>query len=184
VENLNRGKYFYCSLFYLITIYGCANSFPYQISSPAPIHSTSPASMSKEYVSGEVVGTDRQSLILNTFNHLPMVIVFAQDTCTTCRAETLEFRDSLAARTREPSQIKLVTILVGATADDAVDWKETNQVPWTVAIDGGDLLFRRYCGGGKVPCTLVQLPDKGIVLQKVGASSVAEIKEITGDWEK
>jgi hypothetical protein len=163
---------------------GCAKRFPYQVSAPAQKKSTAPSAATKKFVSGTVIGTDGKPVNLSDYTSQPIVVIFAQDTCTTCLAETEEFRDSLSERTHEPAKVKVVSILVGAALDDAIDWKNLHSVPWTVTVDTGDPLFRSYCADGKVPCTVVQLPEQGIVFKRVGASSLAEITKLTGNWEK
>lgn len=163
----------------LIGLPGCAKGFNYEISPP----NQGVAVAKKEFFSGTVTSTDRSVVDLASYKGLPLIVIFAQDTCTVCHEEVQEFIRSLADHTREPSKVKLLNILVGAAIEDAADWKDTNTVPWTVAVDTGDSLFTRYCGGGKVPCTVVQLPKDGIVHKKVGANTSSEIKAITGDWE-
>lgn len=134
--------------------------------------------------SGATYLTGRLSTLdLDSLRDRPLVLVFASDTCDICLAEAEEFRDSLKVAANPPTKVTLVTAMVGAVSDDALVWKEDNRIPWTVAIDENLDLFKQYCGGSTVPCTLVQLPGKGIVFRQIGAVHVKDLQKLTGPWE-
>ena len=133
-------------------------------------------------------GTD---LSLGAYSDLPLVLVFAQDTCVVCHGETDAILSALKTPTRGPTAIHLVTVLVGADQGIASDWKNGvdnpwtagASIPWEVAYQADDSLFRSLCPTQKVPCSVIQLPDQGVVFQKTGAAEPEVLKAVTGAWD-
>lgn len=126
--------------------------------------------------SGEVISFD-------ALKSKPLVLIFASDTCDICLKETRLLINHLEGD-KVPAQIGLITLLLGATRQDAIDWQTANEVPWTVAPEGDLSLYRKYCSKGTVPCLVVQTPSSGIVLTHSGELSVEEIVKLTGPWEE
>ncbi len=143
-----------------------------------------------ENLRGAFLGLDGQSQSLENDNGKPTVLVFAQFFCEECILESEHFRDSLADPMVAPSRINLITILVGDrqtdlnnSLADAADFKRIYALPWTVGADPQAELFPLYCPENLTPCTVVQIPGRGIVMRKVGLSSRSEIETYTGAWE-
>ena len=135
-----------------------------------------PAPVTAGFVEGSLPLAGGGRVELETLRDRPLVLVFASDTCDVCLEETRAFRRDLAGN----DALRIVTALVGAVPEDALEWKRTHDVPWNVGYDTTLDLFRAYCPGDTVPCTLVQLPQKGLVYRHVGLTTVEEIRKQTG----
>lgn len=113
------------------------------------------------------------------------VVFFASDTCQVCAQEAEIFRDEINSRGGIPSNVDLLTIVVGAFAEDAADWKDIYDVPWKVGFQAPEenaSLLRQYCPAVQTPCTVVYRPDQGVIFAKNGEVSPAQIQALTGDW--
>lgn len=119
---------------------------------------------------------------------VPSVVYFVSDTCTTCAAEA----DALVSYLKEkslvpaPTNVKITSIVVGATKEDAQDWSEAHSVSWTVGYQTPDQnasLLRQYCPLIQTPCVVVSTPQKGVVFAKIGAVKIEEIISETGEWK-
>jgi hypothetical protein len=160
---------------------GCASRLGYQVS-PARTHAAPPALAQAHRLDGRVGAIDGSWLELGDFSDRPAVLVFSQDTCAVCGHEADTLRDALAPAAQAPTNIHLITILVGAVAQDAQDWKQEHRVPWTVATDPDASVFAQYCVGTTVPCNVVFLPGQGIVLSRNAAMTPDDLKALTGPW--
>ncbi len=117
-----------------------------------------------------------------------LVLIFAQDTCTTCAAEA----DEISAKINElgalPSNVEVVTFMVGLTGEfaqeDAQDWKKIRKAQWTVGVQKDEQnLFRKYFGSSStVPSILIQ-KNKQVIFRHVGALGIEKLEEMTGVWE-
>ncbi|MBF0360940.1 MAG: hypothetical protein HQK49_08005 [Oligoflexia bacterium] len=127
--------------------------------------------------------TGAEVTITNKDDGLPVVMIFAQETCSSCSHEVSEILASLKHPDSNPSKIHLFTILVGAVAEDAQNWKQSKEVPWRVGIDEDASIMRNYCPLDTVPCIVVHTSTKGIVLRHHGIYSIFDLKKLTGEWE-
>lgn len=137
----------------------------------------------KEFLAGKLRVGD-QTVDLGGLTSKPLVLLFASDTCEICLAESLAIRRSLPDPTKAPTRVGLFTAIVAVGSSDAFAWKKENKIPWPVGHDEKLELFKKWCGGGSVPCTIVQMPDRGIVLRHKGELSTAEIQKLIGPWEE
>ncbi len=117
-------------------------------------------------LSGVVSLSDGRSIDLRASRGTPRLLVFAQEFCEVCLEETAAFREAYPQV--EARDIELVTVLVGSPREDAVAWKDEHQVPWDVGYDPGLRLKNRLCPNAGTPCSLLELPGRGVVLKRVG----------------
>ena len=136
-----------------------------------------------EFLDGDIVLVTGESIQLKELRDQPVVLVFSLPTCISCVAESKEMVQSLEHPEKNPSKIHLITVLAGADQEEALAWKESNQIPWNIAYEEDGKLFRRYCPDFKVPCSYIQLPDKGLILSHTGSLSPQALKKLTGPWE-
>jgi hypothetical protein len=168
----------------------CASRVPYDLSppkaalAPLPIPSRGVTSSAPAPLVGSFLTTEKKTIDLSMETEKPVVLIFSQDTCTTCAAEADSLKKSLRHPQENPKSVNVFTVLVGAVAEDAVDWKSFHGIPWTVGIDPDSKLFRQYCNPLTVPCILVYLENQGIALQKNGITDFSELVSITGPWEE
>ncbi|MCB0405421.1 MAG: hypothetical protein KDD51_11600 [Bdellovibrionales bacterium] len=127
-----------------------------------------------------------QPLDLRELRDKPVVLVFAEETCLTCLKEAKGFLSHLNAQLNgeAPRSVHLVHVLVGI--DDpwfAEEWKRSTGIVWPVAYESGVELKNQLCGKGPLPCTLVQLPGKGLGDPHIGFVTPEELMKTTGKWE-
>jgi hypothetical protein len=162
-----------------LLVSACGSRLPYQVSAPQ-LHG---AQSAPPALSGTFLTTDLATVDLSREGARPVVLIFSQDTCAACGQEADALRAALRHPTLVPANAGVYSILVGAVLDDAADWKSAHSVPWTVGMDPDNVLFKRYCATLTVPCSVVYLPGRGIVLQRNGGASLADFENLTGDWE-
>lgn len=109
------------------------------------------------------------------------VLMFVSETCSVCREETEALVHDRANR-GTPTNAAFYSVVVGSIAEDADDWRQGLGVNWTVGLDPGDALFRRYCPGLQTPCTVLRNPDSGTLTALTGRHSIAEWERLTGPW--
>ncbi len=123
-------------------------------------------------ISGVVALTDGSTIDLAESDTDPLLVIFAQETCDVCRAETVEFKasfDEVSAK-----NLRIITVLVGSILEDAADWKSASnwedgaEVPWNVGYESSPQLFTQLCPNSGTPCSLLQLPGKGVILKHSG----------------
>ncbi len=170
---------FSLSLLLSILLLGCAKNLPTEIAAGLPVGGNKPAG-EKTYLQGSFETTEAANITLNEQIQKPMVLIFSQDTCLICRAETKMLVEKFQAGL--PQNVDIYTILVGTILEDALDFKEELKIPWPVGFQSGDVFFKAYCPGLKVPCVIVQTPAEGYVFQKTGEFSVTELEKHTGTW--
>ena len=80
-----------------------------------------------------------------------------------------------------PTKINLYSIVAFSEQLDAQDWVEALKPVWKVGYDVDGSVFKKYCQH-TTPCTVVNLPDQGIVLRHTGLTTIEELKQYTGEW--
>src|SRR5690606_4424881 len=130
-----------------------------------------------------ILVTPSGSVNLKDDGGLPTVLAFGSTMCSSCNEEAQAFRDHLKDKTRGPTKIRLLTVLVGATAGSVDRWKQRYQIPWTVAYDTDASVFKQFCEEDTVPCLIIHLPDQGVVLREHGIVEMERIVNLTGPWE-
>lgn len=109
------------------------------------------------------------------------VLMFVSETCSVCREETETLVKDRASR-GVPTNAAFYSIVVGSIAEDASDWRRGLGVSWTVGLDPGDALFRRYCPGLQTPCTILRNPTQGTLTALTGRHAIADWESLTGSW--
>ena len=179
METLNRLKTTLLLLVLTLGSFGCAKNLPTTVSSGRPHSPLDPTALKDT-----VVGLADERIDLSTYQDMPLVVVFAYDQCEGCAVETEELLASLKNRTVAPENVRIVTIMAHVYPEDAQTWQAIHKVPWTVALDPGDALFDKFCPSGQTPCTIIQMPGRGIVFRKEDVSTAAELEAVTGPWEE
>ena len=162
------------------TSLACGSKADYLVHQPPP---TTPPGL-KQFISGNLIATDDRTIDLSKDDGLPLVLIFSNDSCSTCAAEAEDIKKTLRIPTQGPTKIHLYTLLNGAIKADAVYWKNIHQIPWDVGYDENSTLFMKYCPDHtQIPCTLVQVPGQGVLLVHQGQTKIATIVSLTGPWE-
>ena len=115
----------------------------------------------------------------------PRIFIFATELCSTCQSEHRALRDIMAAHAGAlPSNVDIYTIMVDAVdSADATGFKLATGIQWNPYYQTGDALKKSLCGEMAVyPCVVIELPIRGIVLQKIGEVSATELQSQTGAW--
>jgi hypothetical protein len=123
-------------------------------------------------------------LELEELSARPTILVFGQDLCAVCGHEADALVASLSVAGLEPSRVRLVSILVGASPEDARDWKADHRVPWSVGMDPDSTVFASYCAERTVPCNVVFVPGQGIVMNQNSPTTPEELRLLTGPWDE
>ncbi len=146
---------------------------------PTPGQSTAPA----DFLSGDVTLSDGSVVKLDELKSKPLVLVFAAEFCSVCKAEHERIIASLSNPAVESHKVKFLTLVVAMTPEDAQFWKEDRQVPWSVGADENLEMIDRFCGVRQTPCMVIQTPERGIVLKRRGEVSLDDIRQaVGGDW--
>ena len=168
----------------------CGSGLPTVLSRPEPVAPASdsenpkpgPGGESKTFVSGTFQSLAGNLVDLSVRSKAARVLMFSQDTCVTCREEA----QAIAARHRQqgrlPQNVDFITILAGATIEDAQDWASDNQVTWIVGIDDSNELLNRYCVTRTFPCIVIETVESGIVVRTNGKLSIEQMEGVTGKW--
>ena len=166
-----------CMSFLLI---GCAANLPIGLSEVE-----SGSSIGKK-IEGVVRATDGTEIDLGNTDKETVILVFAQDTCITCSEEADEISTRIEELGGLPSNVEIVTFLVGLTGefalDDASDWKQNHNAQWTVVVqEGNKNLFQEYFPGSiSIPAFIIQR-DGRIFFQHIGALGIDELeKQVEG----
>ncbi len=137
-----------------------------------------------QFLTGALSLVGAQPISLEALGAKPLALIFASDTCDVCLEEATNIRDAFDDPAVEPAGVRFVTAMVGIAEEDARAWKHDNRIPWSVGWDEKLELFKTWCGGTTVPCTLIQIPEKGVIFRHTGEVSADQIKTWTGPWEK
>ena len=140
-------------------------------------------------ITGTAITTENEEIDLGNLKEKDtFILIFAQDTCTTCSAEATEISERIEELGKLPDNVEIITFLVGLTGrfalQDAIDWKEIHKVQWNVTFKNGDEdIFKNYFPGSvQVPAILIQKNDE-IFFQHVGALGIEELERLTGEWK-
>ena len=143
-----------------------------------------PLSFSERQTVGELIHGRYESLSgdmnLISDEGRPFILFLVSDSCSVCRAEALGLSQDFQTE-GVPANVRLLSLLIGAIRDDALDWRDELQVQWEVGLDIGNEIFQRYCPENKTPCVLVQANGK--LTKLIGEHSRAQLEELTGKWE-
>ena len=130
----------------------------------------------------QLVATEEEMEIANLPSR-PTILMFAADTCSTCRAEAQELVALFAEKQHLPSNINLYTVLLGGFIEDARDWIMDLSISWPVAIDvHQDQMFKQYCPEQQTPCVLIYHPSTNQLNKYIGKSSYLDWQKETGEW--
>ena len=147
----------------------------------SPYYTTEKQGRAVQTLQGTYLSAKGGEIPLDDGQARPTLIQFASDTCMVCAQEVAAFKSYLKSKPA-PSRVRLISVLVGAFAEDAIAWSQRLQVGWEVGIDPDLVLFKKYCREDSVPCMVVHRPAEGIVLSHQGAMSIDEILAYTGPW--
>lgn len=111
----------------------------------------------------------------------PVVLVFSSRTCYWCTVQGKSFVSALKGL--DPSNVKIITLLVGASSAQAAAYKSQHNYSWEVSIPKSTATFKSYCPNGGVPCTIVSFPGHPPRPFVEGARTASYFQSITGKWE-
>ncbi len=135
-------------------------------------------------LAGTFIGLDSKTVDLESFTEKPVVLVFAQDLCSDCYEEHEAWIGSLNDANVNPENVHIVTVLVGATQDDAAAWQADVKAPWKVGIDDKLSLYKSYFGDAfGTPALVIGVPGKGVAYKHIGITKRSKVEEYTGGWE-
>lgn len=111
------------------------------------------------------------------------VLIFAAEYCILCSEETEAFVKYFAARGSLPKNARILTLLIGAEVEDALDWRERHGVTWEVGIERGDTIFQSLCPERRTPCVVTFQPQAaGRMKVRTGIVPLSVLEEETGPW--
>lgn len=171
------------SLFiFLGLIAACGKNLPTNLENGTLPGGNAPYGETPQFLNGTMINSAGQPVVLNERLQKPLVLIFSQDSCLVCRAETKMLSEKFTGFGGPPRNIDLHTVLVGAILEDTQDFKQGLGIQWDVSFQTGDSFFRSLCPALKVPCVIVELPARGISFQKTGEFQVEELEKYTGAW--
>jgi hypothetical protein len=176
MANLRRSRLLLAFVLFIVS--GCGKNLPFNLQSPAQ-GNVDPGNS----LTGSFTRIDETTEDLTHSTDRPTILIFSQDTCQACGEEADSLLSHLAHPSANPSKAHLYTVLVGSYPEDAVAWKQLHPLPWEVGVDADSELFNHYCAIHTVPCVVVYLPNRGIVMRKNGEVGFDELTAITGNWE-
>ena len=166
----------------LILITACGKNLPSEINKGISPGGNIPTNETPQFLEGSFVTSDSQTVAINEHLQKPLVLIFSQDSCLVCRAESQMLVEKFAGFGGAPWNVDLYTVLVGAILEDTQDFKQSLGIQWGVGFQKNDLFFKSYCPTLKVPCVIVQVPTAGLVFQKTGEFQIDELEKYTGAW--
>lgn len=161
----------------MLFFHGCLNS------QSVPFESYKTFEVPTELLEGKIDLIDSTQIELKDFSAGPLLLVFASETCSICREETIAFK----AEFEKFENLKVITLIVGSIKEDAEDWssadnwEDESAVPWSVGFEFEPHLFSKYCPNSSAPCSLLQLPKQGVVLKRIGKLEPAEVLEVLSE---
>jgi hypothetical protein len=115
----------------------------------------------------------------------PRILIFAGTFCSICQGEHRELQALFDSKNGSlPSNVEILTIMVDAVDNsDSLDFKDFTGIQWNPYYQVNQNLRNQLCGAGSAtPCTVIEMPQQGIVFQHIGGTSVQELQQITGEW--
>ena len=173
---------FIALLFLSMLVCSCGKNLPANLKGGTLPGENAPYGSGSQFLKGSLVFTDGQTVVVNELLQKPLVLIFSQDSCIICRAETKMLVEKFVNLGGPPKNIDLYTVLIATVLEDAQDFKQSFGIPWGVGFQTNDVLFRSSCPNFKVPCVVVELPTQGFVFQKTGEFQIEEIEKYTGPW--
>ncbi|MBF0300391.1 MAG: redoxin domain-containing protein [Oligoflexia bacterium] len=175
LSNLTKFFFICCFFCFIFLLSSCG----YQIKNIMNDGSRTSTALSSN-INYRLTTYNNQTLDLSEYNDKNTILLFGQIYCGSCNEEAQTILHSLINQTVAPTNVHLVSILVGATTDEADWWKTYYQIPWPVVIDLDTSVLTSLCPKRVVPCIVIHKPSEGIVLRKIGSMSVSEIENISG----
>ena len=162
----------------IISSSSCSKSFTHIVSSG----NFSGSELIGKPIVGSHMTTEGSILNFENITDKPLLLMISEEFCIPCNEEAEELRDHLKGE--KPRTIHIVTSLAGATQQDAIDWKNIRDIPWTVISDENLKVLKAYCPDFGTPCILIQRPGEGVV-KYVGQQKlpISEIEAFTGPIE-
>ena len=140
-------------------------------------------------IEGVVMATDGSQIdLVQDIDKDMLVLIFAQDTCTACAAEADEIANKIEELGALPSNVEIITFLVGLTGDfaleDALAWKQDHGAQWSVVVQNGErnLFKEHFPGSATVPAIVIQKNDR-IFFQHTGPIGIEELERLVGGLE-
>ena len=185
---------------------GCGSRLKYQLaqsSGQIPLDPAHPMFLSGAVQVLGVGSTAGTTVQLENESDRVLVIDFSQPICAGCTEEAKDILQVLKSQgfptSQAPDQVEVISIMLNSPDQDSPQatvrssaqfFKDLTAVPWAVAYGDNRALYDQYCAdpGHQIPCTLVQLPDKGIVSRTIGSGDgnylavYSKISALTGPW--
>lgn len=133
---------------------------------------------------GAVPTTLGSFISLKEWSASPFVLIFAAESCSSCRQET----EALLARFRNqggiPKNVRLLTVVLGVTPQQARTWAASFSSPvlWDVGVDESLMIYLNYFAEIQTPSILVG-NGSGIFRVHAGPVPMAILEEESGKWE-
>lgn len=163
-------------VFAVFTLGACARSSP---------TTDGPPPRAQEAVSafeGKVQLTDGSVISLEGSSK-PTFLIFASDFCSICSEEARELAALFKERGGLPTNVRVLTVLIGAHPEDTNAWITSHGVIWPTGVDEGDSLFRSLCAVQQTPCAVTHHPATNRTSVRNGRLQMEDIEKETGRWE-
>lgn len=115
-------------------------------------------------------------------SNLPILLVFASDSCEVCSHETDQLVQYFDSKGGIPTNALIITHLVGANLNDVQDWDDLHRVPWPISFGAGDALFKKLCPEKKTPCLIISKPFQTTLQKYLGEVEISKLNQETGPW--
>lgn len=165
----------------MMTFSACAKNFEPTLKSPAAVPYE--ALYDQPHLEGEFLLENGSTESLSNINNKPLLIFFVSETCASCRAETEELLHEFSA-TGLPTQINILSILIGSLPEDISIWRNSFSSPvnWTLGSDFKLNLYRTYFKEVKTPSVLYFDPATRVIKRWQDRQNLNTLKMETGPW--
>lgn len=136
-------------------------------------------------LSGEFKTSNGTVKKLSELQSKPTILIFAGEFCSTCREET-EALSRLFLEKGEPTEVNIVTILVGSSYQDINNWVDTFtpiKPNWTIGADDDDLtLYKKYFTKLVTPSVMYFKPKTNEVKRFQSKLTIDQLQKETAPW--
>jgi len=131
---------------------------------------------------GELPLVDGTTLSLNNLQKNTLMI-FASESCISCTEEITRLRNYFSEKGSLPKNAEIISVLLGAIAEDTKDWINNLKIPWTVGYDFELELYKSYFGQLKTPSILISNKASNSVKCFQEVKNIQDLEKEMGGWE-
>lgn len=159
----------------------CASKVP-----PKNVFPSKESSQGAEnFLVGSIPTLQNKTLDLRDVGEGSYVIIFAAESCLSCRQETEHLIKLFGKKSAGPNNVKIVSILLGASFEDAEYWSNSfsEPIPWTVGYDSDLSIYRQYFDVLQTPSILAGSKVLSTFRKFTGRQEQQILEKETGKWD-